>query len=110
MGAIARYAVSLLMARVPSGDFPLGTFVANIGGCFVLGFLASLFAGRLNMEPNIRLMLTTGIIGSFTTFSTFEYETQRLVETGAWALAAFNAAASLLAGFAAVQIGVALAR
>lgn len=110
LGAMARYAVSLAAARLWSGEFPLGTFVANVSGCFALGFFVTLTAERLVLDPGVRLMIATGFLGAYTTFSTFEYETHRLLETGAWSWAALNAAASLVAGLAAVRLGVALAR
>lgn len=110
LGAVARYAVSLAVARLWSGDFPLGTFAANVSGCFALGFFVTLTAERLALDPGVRLMVATGFLGAYTTFSTFEYETHRLLETGAWVWAALNAAASLTAGLVAVRLGVALAR
>jgi fluoride exporter len=110
LGAVARYGVSLLVARLWSGEFPLATLLANVGGSFVLGFFASFSAGRLGVDPGLRLMIATGFIGSFTTFSTFEYETHRLLETGAWAWAGLNVLGSLGAGLLAVHLGAELGR
>ncbi len=110
LGAMARYAVSLLIARFWSFDFPLATFLINVSGSFILGFFATLAAERTALDPLWRLLVATGFVGAYTTFSTFEYETQRLTETGAMAVAAANVVASLLAGFMAVQLGVMLAR
>lgn len=110
LGAMARYAVSLLVARIWSGDFPVATFLINISGSFVLGFFATLAAERTALDPLWRLLVATGFVGAYTTFSTFEYETQRLAESGAAAIAIANVIGSVLAGFLAVQLGVLLAR
>jgi len=110
LGAMARYGVSLAAARLWSGEFPLGTFAANVSGCFALGLFVTLSSERLGLDPGVRLMIATGFLGAFTTFSTFEYETHRLLETGAWGWAVLNAAASLAAGLAAVRLGVVLGR
>jgi fluoride exporter len=110
LGAVARYGVSLLVARFWTADFPLGTFLINVSGSFILGFFATLAAERTALDPLWRLLVATGFIGAYTTFSTFEYETQRLTESGATTIAAVNVVGSLVAGFAAVQLGVMLAR
>ncbi len=110
LGAIARYDVGLLVARLWSGEFPLATFLINTSGCFVLGFFSTLAAERLAFDPAWRLLVATGFVGAYTTFSTFEYETHRLVETGSTAWAVTNVLASVLVGFLAVRLGVALAR
>lgn len=110
LGAIARYAVHLGVARLWAGEFPLGTFLVNVSGCFALGVFVTLTAERLALDPGVRLLVATGFLGAYTTFSTFEYETHRLLETGAWFWAAANAAGSLVAGLVAVRLGVALAR
>jgi CrcB protein len=110
LGAVARYGVSLAVARLWSGEFPLATFVVNVGGSFVLGFFASFGAARLSVDPALRLLVATGFLGSFTTFSTFEYETHRLLETGAWAWAGLNVLGSLAAGLVAVHLGAELGR
>jgi len=110
LGAVARYGVSLMVARFWSADFPLGTFLINVSGSFILGFFATFAAERTALDPLWRLLVATGFVGAYTTFSTFEYETQRLTETGALSVALVNVAASLVAGFAAVQLGVFLAR
>lgn len=110
LGAVARYGVSLLVARFWTADFPLGTFLINVSGSFILGFFATLTAERTALDPLWRLLVATGFVGAYTTFSTFEYETQRLTETGATAIAVANVLASVVAGFAAVQLGVMLAR
>jgi CrcB protein len=110
LGAVARYAVGVLVARYWQGEFPLATFLINVSGSFVLGFFSVLAAERMAIDPAWRLLVATGFVGAYTTFSTFEYETQRLTEIGAWGWAALNVVTSVLAGFLAVRLGVYLAR
>lgn len=110
LGAIARYAVGLVAARLWSGEFPVGTLVVNVTGSFALGFFVALTAGRFPMDPGLRLMVATGFLGAFTTFSTFELENHRLLKAGLWTWAALNAAGSLVAGLLAVRLGLALGR
>ena len=110
IGAVARYAVSLLVARFWTHEFPLATLVINVTGCFILGFFSTLAAGRIGIDPSWRLFVSTGFVGAYTTFSTFEYETSRLTEAGAMLWATVNVLVSVVAGFLAVRIGVMLAR
>jgi CrcB protein len=110
LGAVARYGVALAVALFWTREFPLATFLINVTGSFVLGLFATLAAERLQLDPRWRLFVATGFVGAYTTFSTFEYETQRLAEAGAawWGL--LNVVASVAVGYAAVQLGVWLAR
>jgi fluoride exporter len=110
LGAMARYAVYLLVARVWSGDFPLATLLINVSGSFVLGFFVAWTGERLALDPGWVLLVATGFLGAYTTFSTFEYETERLVARGAAAWAVANVVASVLFGFLALRLGVAVAR
>lgn len=110
VGAVARYAVSLFVARFWAHEFPLATLLVNVSGCFVLGFFSTFAAERLSVDPFWRLFVATGFVGAYTTFSTFEYETARLTETGTLLWAGVNVATSVVAGFVAVRLGVALAR
>jgi CrcB protein len=110
LGACSRFAVTLLIGTVWRRDFPLATFLINISGSFVLGFFATLAAERVAIDPLWRLLVATGFVGAYTTFSTFEYETQRLTEVGALGWGALNVLSSVAAGYVAVQLGVALAR
>jgi CrcB protein len=109
-GAMSRYAVSLLVARIWTRDFPLATLLINVSGSFILGFFATIAAEKTSFDPLWRLLIATGFVGAYTTFSTFEYETQRLTESGALRWGALNIITSVAAGFAAVQLGVFLAR
>jgi len=110
LGAVARYAVALAVATFWRRDFPLATLLINVSGSFILGVFATFAAERAAIDPLLRLLVATGFVGAYTTFSTFEYETQRLAETGAIAWGLLNIVTSVIAGFIAVQLGVAIAR
>lgn len=110
LGAMSRYGVALLVAIFWKRDFPLATLLINVSGSFVLGFFSTFAVQKTSLDPIWRLLVATGFVGAYTTFSTFEYETQRLAESGALWWGALNVIASVAAGFAAVQLGVILAR
>jgi fluoride exporter len=110
LGAVSRYGVVLLVANFWKRDLPLATFLINVSGSFILGFFTTFAAEKTSLDPIWRLLVATGFVGAYTTFSTFEYETQRLTETGALWWGALNVITSVAAGFAAVQLGVFLAR
>ena len=104
-GAIARYWVDGWISTRYRGDFPLATFVINVSGSFVLGLFMALATGRIAVDPRLRLFAAVGFVGAYTTFSTFEYETERLASSGGALLAWANVALSVGAGFLAVWIG-----
>jgi CrcB protein len=89
--------------------FPLGTFVINVTGCFLIGFFMALLLKRFAPPPFWRL-LVVGFLGAYTTFSTFEYETGGLVRNGEMVLAALNVILSGLVGFGALKLGAILAK
>lgn len=109
-GAIARYVFAIAVDRMWLGSFPLATFLINVIGSFAFGLVVALGLERATIGPDMRLALTTGFLGAFTTFSTFEFETNRLLVAGSWLTAALYVALSLIAGLAAVQIGTAIGR
>ena len=105
-----RFAVAHLVdERVPAA-FPWGTFVVNAVGCLAIGVVATLADEAELVTPMVRLFVVGGVLGGFTTFSTFGIETWQLVEDGRAALALTYAAGSLVAGVAGVVIGVAATR
>jgi len=91
------------------GRFPLGTFVINISGAFLIGLLMTLLTERLNPHPNWRLFLVVGVLGGYTTFSSFAYETLQAVRDGERWLALLYVASSVLVGYVAVWFGATLA-
>ena len=110
LGAVARYAVGVWIETFWRRDFPLATFLVNVTGCFVLGLFLTLATERMSITLPMRLLVATGFVGAYTTFSTFEYETQRLTTTGAFGWALVNVLASVAIGFLAVRLGVQLGR
>lgn len=106
LGALSRWAVALALGPRAVVPFPWATLIVNVAGCFVLGLLAALFAGRLPLSPPLRLGLTTGFLGGLTTFSTFGHETVRLLFEGAPLRATLNVAANVGLGLPAAALGV----
>lgn len=105
LGAVGRFALDSLIERRNPSVFPFGTLAVNVAGSLVLGILVGAEIG-----PRPLLLVGTALIGSFTTFSTWMFETERLAEDGELALAALNVAVSVLAGLAAAAAGFALGR
>ena len=108
-GAYARYLLSLLINRADT-LFPYGTFLINISGSLLLGFLMVLLTERGLADPRWRLLLTVGFCGAYTTFSTYAFETVGLIEQRRWLGAASNILFSNVVGLAAVLAGAFLAR
>ncbi|GGW72466.1 fluoride efflux transporter CrcB [Streptomyces caelestis] len=108
VGAPLRYLTDRAVQSRHDSVFPWGTFAVNVAGCLVLGLLTGAAAAGA-AGSHLQLLLGTGLCGALTTYSTFSYETLRLVETGARGYAVLNVTASLAAGLAAAFAGVALA-
>jgi CrcB protein len=109
-GAASRYQLEGWVSNRWPTAFPWGTFAVNVTGCFVLGFVFTLLTERLLPHPDLRTVIAIGFVGAYTTFSTFAFETLRLGEDGAVALALSNVFASVIAGIAAVWLGTVLGR
>jgi CrcB protein len=111
IGANARFVVARLVGALFETRFPLGTFVINISGSFLLGVLGTIVAQKVfpNSEA-MRLALGVGFLGAFTTFSTFEFETHALFDDGSWLTATTNMFASLFVGLLAVRAGIVVAK
>ena len=109
IGGALRHGVNVWAARVFGYGFPFGTLIVNIIGSFVMGLLVGFFAYRAGLVPqHMRLFLTTGVLGGFTTFSSLGYETFQLVRSGQIAAAAVSVAVQLVVGLAAVWLGYGL--
>lgn len=109
-GAMLRFFLGSLIVSERLAPFPLATFVINITGSFIIGFFLTLATEKLRVDPYLRLMVVVGFVGAYTTFSTFEYETARLVEDKAYFSAFLNVVLSFIIGFAAVWGGIIAAR
>jgi fluoride exporter len=107
LGAGARYLASLACAALLGAAFPWGTLAANLIGGFLMGVL---IAGPLSAQPHWIAFLGVGVLGGFTTFSSFSLETLRMLERGAWAEAGLYIAVSVVGAIAACAVGMATAK
>ncbi|HEY2943495.1 MAG TPA: fluoride efflux transporter CrcB [Vicinamibacteria bacterium] len=110
LGASARYVLGGLVYRWLPATFPWATLVINVTGCFGIGFLAVMVEERMVLGPSARLFLMVGILGGYTTFSTFGYETIALLRESSFAAAALNVLGQVALGLVAVAAGAAAAR
>jgi fluoride exporter len=108
IGGAARHGVNVGAARLFGYGFPFGTLIVNILGSFAMGALAGYFAFRPGMDQHLRLFLTTGILGGFTTFSAFSLDAALLIERHNYALAAGYIAGSVGVSVTALFFGLAL--
>jgi len=109
LGAIARYALGTYIGGRYGLRFPLGTFIINVSGSFLIGLILTLLA-RTTASAYWRYLIPIGFIGAYTTFSTFEYETLRAIQEGQLMTGFLNVALSLVVGFIAVWVGAELGR
>ncbi len=109
-GTALRYLVSGWVLRALGTSFPYGTLAVNLLGSFLLGALMHVGLSTEWLSPTLRLALTTGAMGGFTTYSTFSYETMRLVQDGAWGNASLNVAATVVLCLVAAFAGLAAGR
>ena len=110
IGTIARYAVTTMAYRLLGGSFPYGTLTVNILGCLLIGFVSTAAEERDMIAHSTRLYLTIGILGGFTTFSAFGYETLTILRLGNILPAALYVLASVVTGLVGVWLGGLLAR
>jgi len=104
IGTILRYVMGGLDYRFSSGVFPISTLVVNVTGSLVIGFLWGI-VDRFSISPNVRLFIFIGILGGYTTFSTFSLETFNLMRDGEYRIAFINVALSLILTIGAVFAG-----
>ncbi len=110
LGSMLRYLTSLLAARWFGAEFPYGTLIVNLAGAFVIGFVQEVGVGSVLLPDNARLFLTTGMMGGLTTYSTFSYETVRLMETNAWHQAWVNIFVTTVISLSLCFLGIAVGR
>ncbi|MCY7348407.1 MAG: fluoride efflux transporter CrcB [Pyrinomonadaceae bacterium] len=105
-GATARYLINISPLAVMFGKFPFHTFLINVSGSFLIGFLLIVFTDKFTANENLRLALTVGFLGAFTTFSTFEMEIYELIRERFFVTAFFYLSFSILIGLVGVAAGV----
>ena len=108
VGANARYLVGSLVAQHLGAEFPYGTLLINVSGSFLIGLFLALVSNRFQVDPLWRLGVVTGLLGSYTTFSAYTYETAELLRTGAYLAGLVYLLGSVVAGLVAVFAGLAL--
>lgn len=110
IGSVGRFYLSRYFQTLAGSSFPLGTFMANVVGCFLIGLFYGLFMKYTELSPTWRLFLTTGFCGGFTTFSTFSYENIALLRDGQYVFFFSYTGASLLIGLAFTFLGLMLSK
>ena len=110
LGAVSRWGISRTGYALFGTGFAWGTLIANVLGCFLLGFLMYTSLNTDKIPETLRTALAIGFLGALTTFSTFSYETISYIEDGAWMLAVLNIGANLVIGLGATVAGLYLAR
>jgi CrcB protein len=115
LGGVARYAAGYAVlqrftARFPENVFPLGTLVVNVTGCFLIGVLMTLFIAHGDSHPRLRLLLVTGVLGGYTTFSSFAWESFEAIDKEQVWIGLANITLSVVLGYLAVWCGAWLVR
>jgi CrcB protein len=110
VGTLARFGLQGLVQRLCGDAFPWGTLVVNTVGCFLFGFVWPLAEERLLISGQTRLIILTGFMGAFTTFSTFAFETSQQLIESQWLYAAGNVAGQVILGMFCLFLGLALGR
>ena len=106
VGSLARFGAQGVVQRWTGAGFPWGTFVVNVTGSVLVGFIAKLGTSSTLLSPDLRVGLLIGLCGGYTTFSTFSFETVRLLQDGAYARAALYVGGSVLLSLAATLVGM----
>ncbi|WP_320169861.1 fluoride efflux transporter CrcB [Maridesulfovibrio sp.] len=109
-GTLCRYFVSGAAQKMIETSFPVGTCAVNMIGCLLFGLVTGLFEDRLGLPPEMRLMILTGFMGAFTTFSTYMFETSTLLKSGNWPMLVLNVGGQTVVGLLCVLAGLALGR
>ncbi len=108
-GTLARYGLQGLVQIRSGATFPYGTLVINLSGCFLLALLYQLTVNRIIISPDMRIAIGVGFFGGYTTFSSFGWETAKMLEEGAWLPAAAYVSASVIIGLLLSFAGIRLA-
>ncbi len=106
VGSAARYGVNLVAPRIFGQEFPWATLMVNVLGCMAMGYVTALLREKIPDNENLRLLLTTGLLGGFTTFSAFSLDFFGLMQRGQMPLAILYAVVSVVLSLVAVMVGV----
>lgn len=109
LGTLARYSLQGLVQIRMASAFPYGTLVINLSGCFLLGLIGQLTLNRMVISPDWRVAIAVGFFGGYTTFSSFGWETAKMLEDGEWLRASAYVGASVAAGLLLSVAGIRLA-
>lgn len=109
VGTLARYGLQGLLQVRTGSAFPYGTLVVNLSGCFFLGLIGQFTMNRLVISPDLRVAIAVGFFGGYTTFSSFGWETAKMLEDGEWLRATAYVSASVVAGLFLSFAGIRLA-
>lgn len=106
LGSLARYALTILVGAILGSAFPWGVFVVNIVGCFLFGGIWALAGIHHILGESARFVLLTGFAGAFTTFSTFVFDAQQMLEGGRWMALALQTGGQVILGILALRLGI----
>jgi len=106
IGSVLRFWVGTHVSNRIATRFLAGTFIINVTACFLIGFVITVLAENSSWSPNWRYLIPIGFIGGYSTFSTFEYETFRVLQEGEFLIAGLNVVLSVVVGFVSVWVGV----
>jgi fluoride exporter len=109
VGTLLRYGIQVFTSVQTGGTFPWGTLLINLTGCFFLGLIGQLTLNRMMISPDWRVAITVGFFGGYTTFSSFGWETAKMLEEGAWLPATGYVATSVVIGLLLSVAGIRLA-
>jgi fluoride exporter len=110
LGSVARFLLSAAVHRYTGAGFPYGTFTVNIIGCAAFGLIIGFAEHRIDLTPAVRAFFLVGVLGGFTTFSAFTFDTLELLRTAAFLRATFNVLGQITIGLAALWLGYILAK
>ncbi len=106
VGTVARYVLSGAIYQAFGAQFPYGTLIVNLIGCFMMGILTTFADQKFLLDPNLKILLMVGFCGAFTTFSTFIFETSNLIRDGEMFKALANVLLSVFIGFLVFRLGI----
>lgn len=110
IGAVSRYLIGNFALNKLGANFPYGTLIANLLGCFIIGLFMTAMIEKMTINPAWRLLISVGFLGGLTTFSSFSYESIKLLYEAQYLLAIYNIGINLIFGFLATISGICLAK